>query len=207
MAVPTLFLALAATSPAEAASGRLALGVSGATGISPVEPTWSQRGPGSAAVGCVGLAGWWITGGHDYAGSRGEVLRTSDDTRWGLAGSLCPTSSGALSGGAGVSYGRQWGGQLYVTSNLTAGLSAYGKDGPGATDYTAFAPYAKPELALGLALPPGMSVEVGPYLWVAPPLLQLASETRPLGMYVGHVGLEITVLAGSTSPQVPWRRR
>ena len=207
MPVPTLLLALAVTSPAAAGSGRVAVGVSGASGISPIEPTWSRSGPVSAAVGCVGVTGWWITGGHEYAGSRGQVLRTPDDTRLGIASSICPTSSGGLSGGLGAAYGRQWGGALYVTTNIAAGVSAYAKDGPGATDYTAFAPYAKPELAVGFALPPGLSVEAGPYLWVAPPLLQLASEERPLGMYVGHFGLEITVLVGAASPQVPWRRR
>lgn len=207
MPVPALLLALAVTPSADAASGRVVAGITGSTGISPIEPTWSRARPASAAVGCVGLTGWWVTGGHEYAGPRGEVLRTSDDVRWGLASTLCPTASGGISGGGGASYGRQWGGQLYVTTNLTVGVSAYTKDGAGPRRYSALAPYAKPTLAVGLALPPGMSVEAGPYAWIAPPLLQAATNERPAGMFVGHVGLEATVLIGAASPQVPWRRR
>ncbi|MEQ1503184.1 MAG: hypothetical protein ABMB14_13185 [Myxococcota bacterium] len=191
------------------ASGRVAVGVSGASGLSPVEPSWAPAGARPAAVGCVGAVGWWVTGGHDYAGPRGEVLRTSDDTRWGLVADLCPTSSvggsGGTSGGGMGAYGRQWGGQLYLAATLAAGVSAYGKSGPAGQTYAAFGPVAKPALALGLALPPGLSIEAGPYAWIAPPLLQGAGLARPRGAFVGHVGLEATFLVGAASPQAPWR--
>lgn len=201
-----LGLALLMLTPAEAGSGRFAAGISGASGIAPIEPVWSRAEPYSAAVGCMGVAGFWITGGHDFAGKEGQVLRTPDTVRWGGTAQVCPTGSGALSGGLGLTYGRQWGGSLYVTTHATAGLSGYLKDGPGPAGYAAVAPYLKPVLAVGLAVPPGLSVEVGPYAYIAPPLLQVMLDGPVAGgAFVGHLGLEISLWAGVAAPVVAWR--
>jgi hypothetical protein len=118
---------------------------------------------------------------------------------------------------AGLGFGRQWGGALYLAATSTVGLSAFTKSHascPGNLDecyvaevhhYTAAGPYWKPELALGLVLPPGLSVEVGPYAVLAPPLAQWA-DLPPVGSWVGHAGLELSVLTGSGGPRSPWRR-
>lgn len=201
MPVATMLLAMWA--PEALASGRVAVGMSGTTGINPIEPTWRREVAGASAVGCLGVDGWWLTGGHAYAGPRGEVRRSPDEERWGLTGQLCPTSAGGTGAGLGVAYGRQWGGSLYVTAHNTAGLSVFAKEGPEDGDYLAIAPYIKPMLALGVALPPGLSVEAGPYAWIAPPLLQTAKDA-PAGMFIGHFGLQATLLLGAGSPQVPW---
>lgn len=185
-------------------SGRLAVGVQTGTGFNPVEPVWTAGdvAPASAVV-CGGVAGWWVTGGHDYAGPRGEVLRTDDDQRWGFALTGCPTTRGGTQGTLGAGYGRQWGGRVYFTATSTVGVSVFAKSADD-HHYTAFAPFAKPAFAMGLAIPPGMSVEVGPYAVIAPPLWSVA-DVAPTGAFWGHVGVELTVLAGAASPQVPWR--
>lgn len=201
----TLVLAALAAGPALAGSGHLALGLTSASGWAPVEPSWEGRA--TSAVGCVGLAGWWITGGHDHAGPRGEVLRTADPVRWGASGSLCPTSGGGWLGALGVGYGQQYGSAIYVTPSITAGLAAFGKRSPHGDAYGSMSPYVQPRLAVGLALPPGVSAEFGPYLMFAPTLLRGIHGDRPAGMFVGHAGLELTVLAGAASPDRPWRRR
>jgi hypothetical protein len=209
MALATKLVMLGAmlwTSDALAGSGRVALGLSGTSGINPIEPTWQRPMAGPSAIGCLGFDGWWLTGGHTYAGPRGEVRRTPDDERWGINTQVCPTSGGGAGMGIGGTYGRQWGGALYVTLHNTAGISFFGKQGPKDNGYMAIAPYVKPELAMGLSVPPGMSVEVGPYAWIAPPLVQAAREA-PAGMYVGHFGLEVSVLLGAASPQKPWAQR
>jgi hypothetical protein len=103
----------------------------------------------------------------------------------------------------GASYGRQWGGQLYVTAHSTAGVSAFAK-ATAEHEYQAYAPYAKPELAVGFVAPPGMSFEVGPYALIAPPVVQHA-DVPTVGAFVGHLGFELNVLIGAGSPQVPWR--
>ena len=204
MPVATMLLAMWA--PDALASGRTVVGLSGTTGVNPIEPTWRREIAAASAIGCIGADIWSLSGGHTYAGPRGEVLRSPDDSRWGLTGQLCPTSAGGTGAGIGAAYGRQWGGSLYVTVHNTAGLSLFAKEGPGDRRYLALAPYIRPAIALGVALPPGLSVEVGPYAWIAPPLLQAANEA-PAGMFVGHFGLQATLLLGAGSPQVPWKGR
>ncbi|MEQ1569348.1 MAG: hypothetical protein ABMA64_27170 [Myxococcota bacterium] len=157
---------LLAVASAWADSGRLAIGVVTGSGIAPVEPTWVRDQATAAVVGCGGATGWWVTGGHDYAGPRGEVKRTADDRRWGLL----------------------------VDSKNTDLV-----DLPSSR-YAAVAPFVKPALAIGLAVPPGMSFELGPYAVLAPPLVQ-SGEPGRAGAFYGHAGVELSVLVGSASPQ------
>jgi len=181
-------------------SGRLALGVSGSAGVAPMDASWD--GPASArSVGCATGSGWWMYGGHNYAGQRGEVLRAADTWRIGGEASVCPLTGGGQSGGAAFGLGRQWGGHIYLTSYSHVGISAYTKAGPGGDRYSAFAPYVSPSVALGLSLMPGFTVEVGPYLWFAPPVLQVVEGRAPSGLFLGHGGLEATVLLGNASPK------
>jgi hypothetical protein len=198
-------IALSVLGSAQAGSGRLAGGITGASGVAPVEPAWTPDQARPAGVGCVGASALWITGGYDYAAPDGKVLRAPDPVRWGGSGLLCPTSSGGLSGGAGVTYGRQWGGALYVTTHATAGLSGYSKEGDGRQAYFAVAPYLEPVLAIGLAVPPGMSVEAGPYAVIAPPVFQAWRDGIATGSFVGHIGLRVSLWAGAASPTIPWR--
>src|SRR5262245_35092506 len=121
--MPVATILLAVWSPEALASGRAAIGLSGTSGINPIEPTWRHKVAQASAVGCMGFAGWWLTGGHTYAGPRGEVRRTPDEERWGVSAQMCPTSGGGSNAGLGASYGRQWGGSLYVSAHNTAGLS------------------------------------------------------------------------------------
>jgi hypothetical protein len=202
-----LILASALVGTAEAGSGRLSLGLNTATGFSPAEPSWRDgQWSTAAAVGCGGLTGWWITGGHEYAGPRGEVLRTPDEVRWGAVAKACPTTGGGAVGAAGVGYGRQWGGAMYASTQMVAGVATFVKEGPNDWHYAAFAPYLEPKLAFGVGLPPGVSIEVGPYAMITPPLLRSIRGELPHGTYLGHVGVELTLLAGAASPQAPWRR-
>jgi hypothetical protein len=198
-------LVATASTDASANSGRLAVGLTSASGYSPVEPGW--QGAAASAVGCVGVAGWWITGGHDYAGSRGQVLRTPDDLRWGASADLCPTASGGWLGAVGVGYGQQHGGAVYATPSVTVGVAGFAKRGPHGAAYGSLSPYVEPKLALGVALPPGVSLEVGPYLMLAPSLVRAIHGQRPEGMFVGQAGFELTVLVGAASPERPWRAR
>ena len=145
----------------EAHAGRFAVGMLGASGVSPITPSWQRVGP--AGVACGGLVGWHLTGGHDYAGDHGKVM------------------------------------------HLAVGLSAYQKAGPEPSAYAAYGPFAKPELALGLALPPGISGELGAYAVLAPPLVHHLQGSIPQGVFAGHVGLELTLLVGAASPTRPWR--
>lgn len=187
---------------AEAHAGRFAAGVIGASGVNPIEPGWQRVGP--AGTLCGGFVGWHLTGGYDYAGERGKVMHTPDDERWGVVGQLCPSAGGGTSGALGAAYGRQWGGPLYATTHVAVGLSAYHKGGPGGSSYAAYAPFAKPQLALGLSLPPGVSAELGAYAVLAPPLVHHVQGETPSGLFVGHAGLELTLLVGAASPTRPW---
>ncbi len=187
----------------EAHAGRFAVGMLGASGVSPITPSWQRVGP--AGVACGGLVGWHLTGGHDYAGDHGKVMHTADEQRWGVLGQLCSTAGGGAASALGIAYGRQWGGPLYATTHLAVGLSAYQKAGPEPSAYAAYGPFAKPELALGLALPPGISGELGAYAVLAPPLVHHLQGSIPQGVFAGHVGLELTLLVGAASPARPWR--
>jgi len=198
-----LVLGLLAAPPAHAippvGSGRPAIGVGGAAGIAPIEASWQD--PGARPVGCATGTGWWLYGGHTYAGQRGQVLRADDTWRIGGEASVCPVAGGAQSGGVAFGLGRQWGGHVYVTSYSHVGVSAYTKEGPGGDRYTAWAPYVSPTVALGVSLMPGFTVEVGPYLWFAPPVLQVIDGRAPTGLFLGHGGLEATVMFGNASPK------
>jgi len=106
-----------------------------------------------------------------------------------------------VSGGGGLAYKRQWGSRLYLTTHATAGFSAYHTRGPESSDYIALGLLLKPQAAIGLALPRGITVEAGPAAWIAPPLFQAYRGVRPNGgLFTGHIGLEVTVLAGNASP-------
>jgi hypothetical protein len=182
-------------------SGRAAIGVSGSVGLAPVAPSYDRQ-LGPAGVGCASGSGWWLFGGHTFAGPKGAPTRADDTWRIGGEGSICPLSQGGQSGGVGFGLGRQWGGHVYLTSYAHVGVSAFAQRGPGGGDhYTAFAPYVSPTVALGATLMPGFSVEVGPYAWFAPPVLQVVEGRPPAGMFLGHAGLEATVLFGNASPR------
>lgn len=199
---------LAGAATARAQPGHVTGGLSAASGFSPSEPTWEPKGSNgssAAAVGCLGLAGWWITGGKPYIVGRDEVRRSPDDQRWGARATVCPTSGGALLGSVGVGYGRQYGSTLYASPMLSAGVAGFSKRGPAGARQDAFTPFIEPKFAFGLALPPGVSLEAGPYLMFAPMLARVAEGPRPRGVFVGQIGFELTVLAGAGSPVRPWR--
>jgi hypothetical protein len=189
-------------------TGHVAAGVSTASGFSPSEPTWAPRGPrgsSAAAVGCLGVTGWWITGGRDFVGGAGRVDRSPDDRRWGASATVCPTTGGALLGTAGVAYGQQYGSTLYASPMIAAGIAGLRKGGPDDARFRSFTPFVEPKLAFGLALPPGVSLEAGPYLMLAPMLARVVRGEAPRGVFWGQVGFELTVLAGAGSPVRPWR--
>ncbi len=200
MSLLALLVASHAFAMPSVGSGRLAVGVSGSVGVAPLTPSW-DRAIGPAGVGCATGSGWWLFGGHTYAGQRGEVKRADDTWRIGGEGSACPLSGGAQSGGLAFGLGRQWGGHVYLTSYAHVGVSAYTERGPGSDTYTAFAPYVSPTVALGATLMPGFTVEVGPYAWFAPPVVQYVQGRRPDGLFIGHAGLEATVMFGNGSPK------
>jgi len=195
-----LLLASSAQAMPPVGSGRLAVGVGGAVGVAPIDATWNGEAV-PRSLGCASGTGWWLYGGHTYAGQRGEVKRADDTWRIGGEGAVCPLSGGGQSGGVGFGLGRQWGGHIYLTSYAHVGVSAYTKEGPGGDRYSAFAPYVSPTLALGLTLMPGFTVEAGPYFWFAPPVLQVVEGRAPSGLYLGHGGLEATVMFGNGSPK------
>ncbi|MEZ4237822.1 MAG: protein-L-isoaspartate(D-aspartate) O-methyltransferase [Myxococcota bacterium] len=162
--------------PALASTGHLAAGLVSGNGYTLSEPTWD--GPRASQVGCVGLTGWWITGGHDYAGPRGEVMRTSDDLRWGAKGSVCPTAAGGWIGAAGISYGQQYGGTLYATPTITAGIAGFAARGPSSPTPRRPTPRSRRTSSRrsrwGWSCRRASRSSLGPYLMLAPSVVRVA---------------------------------
>lgn len=182
-----------------------ALGGLLAAGLSPAEP--DLRGPSYVAPAFTfGGEFWAIFGGETHTGRRGRRRTTPSNQRAGLVGVFSTHRGfeqrvGALEGGGGIGLGGQWGQHdLYGTIWSGIGFGTYQKT-DGFESYRTYGPWLYPRMALGLMPAEGLSLEVGPYASLILPVISQQQNGGTSGLYLGHVGLSLSVLIGQGSPE------
>ncbi|HHO51249.1 MAG TPA: hypothetical protein ENK18_10345 [Deltaproteobacteria bacterium] len=181
-----------------------ALGGLLAAGLSPAEP--DLRGPSYVAPALT-LGGelWAIFGGETRTGRRGRTRTTPSNQRAGVVAVFSSHQGfeqrvGALEGGGGVGLGGQWGNHdVYGTIWSGIGVGTYQKT-DGFESYRTYGPWLYPRMALGWIPADGLTLEVGPYASLILPAISQQQNGGTSGVYLGHVGLSLSILVGQGSP-------